>query len=180
MKINNREVKIMGKPNITRYLIYGLVGGLVSTALMDILSLVMFAIMGESFPSFFALIGRAILTLLGIHVDFPLWQGLVLHYSIGILIGLSLGVASVMINILRFNTRRKSMLISVLTIEVIGIVLFYLMSLILNIPQSKMIVTYISGIFLHGIGGICLGLILYYGWQKKPPPGDPVNISTTQ
>jgi hypothetical protein len=157
----------MRKPTIARSIVYGIIAGLVSTALMDMISLVIYIIMGESFPSFFALIGRAILTLLGIHVDFPLWQGLVLHYSIGLLIGLSLGVASVLIDILRFSTRRRSMLISVLTIEIIGIALFYWMSLILNIPQSDMIIMYISGIFLHAIGGICLGLILYYGQHRK-------------
>jgi hypothetical protein len=153
----------MGKITIMRSLMYGLIGGLVSTALMDMISLVMFIIMGESFPSFFALIGRSILTLLGIYEDFPLWQGLVLHYSIGILLGLFLSLASRMIHILHFSTRGKSILICVLTIEIIGIALFYLMSVILNIPQSNMMVMYVSGIFLHAIGGICLGLILYFG-----------------
>jgi len=157
----------MGKINITRSLIYGLIGGLVSTAVMDLLSLAVFTITGGSLPSFFALIGRTILTLLGIYVDFPLWQGLVMHYSIGILLGLFLSIACQMIQIVRFNTRWKSMLISVLTIEVIGIILFYLMSVILNIAQSEMMIIYISGIFLHGIGGIILGLILYYSQYKK-------------
>jgi hypothetical protein len=159
----------MGKINVMRSLIYGLIGGLVSTIVMDLLSLIMLTIMGASFPSFLALIGKSILTLLGIQADFPLWQGLVLHYSIGILIGIVLSVASGMISMLHFSTRRKSMLISVVTIEIIGIILFYLMSLILSIAQSDMMTIYISGIFLHAIGGICLGLILYFEQHKKLP-----------
>jgi len=149
-------------------LLYGVIGGLVSTAVMDLLSLTVFIITGGSFPSFFAQIGRTILTLLGIQVDFPLWQGLVMHYSIGILLGIFLSLASQIVPLLQFNSLKKSMLICVIFIEAIGLVLFYLMSVILNILQSEMMLIYISGLFLHGIGGICLGLILFYSLRQKP------------
>jgi hypothetical protein len=157
----------MGKISMSKRLIYGLIGGVVSTIVMDLLSMIVFTITGKSFPSFFAMIGSTPLTLLGIHEDFPLWQGLVLHYSIGILLGIAISLGSEMIKGLHLDTRGKAILISVIPIEVIGFVLFYLMSVILAIPQADMMVMYLSGIVLHGIGGICLGLLLYYGKKRE-------------
>jgi hypothetical protein len=156
----------MEKLIIMRSLKYGLIAGIVSTMVTDAVSLVLFLAMGESLPSFFALIGRSFLTLINADVAFPLWQGLVLHYSIGILTGLVLGLATRIIGKLHFSSYRKSILFSIIITEIEGTTLFYLMSLILNIPQSDMMIMYGLGFFLHVIWGTCLGLILCFGQQK--------------
>jgi hypothetical protein len=162
----------MEKHNIIRSLKYGLIAGIVSTMVTDTVSLVLFLVMGESLPSFFALIGQSFLTLINVEVAYPLWQGLVLHYSIGILTGLVLGLATRTIGKLYFNSYRKSILFSIIITEIEGTTLFYLMSLILNIPQSEMIIMYGLGFFLHVIWGTCLGLILSFGQRKNVPIPD--------
>jgi hypothetical protein len=114
--------------------------------------------------------------LIKIDVAFPLWQGLVLHYSIGILTGLVLGLATQIIGKLHFSSYRKSILFSIIITEIEGTTLFYLMSLILNIPQSEMMLMYGLGFFLHVIWGICLGVILYFGQRKNVAASDHSSI----
>ena len=157
----------MLKRNIIRGLGYGLVAGLVSTIVTDLVSLAIFYFIGESLPSFFALIGRSFLTLINIDTAFPFWQGLGLHYSIGIITGLVLGVLTQLINVSCFNTFKKSVLISIIITQIEGTTLFFLMSLILQIPQSEMLVMYGLGFILHLIWGSCLGLIVCLGRRRR-------------
>lgn len=165
----------MEKTNIIRGIRYGVIAGLVSTIVTDIASLVIFLVMGQSLPAFFALLGQSFLTLFNIDAAFPLWQGLVLHYSIGILTGLVLGTLTSLVPVLNFKTYRKSILLSIIVTQIEGTTLFYLMSLILNIPQSEMLVMYGLGFILHLIWGTCLGVIISFGQHRhKPVPEEPV------
>jgi hypothetical protein len=157
----------MEKKSIAKGIKYGIMAGLVSTVVTDGASLIIFFFMGESLPSFFALIGRSFLTLIKVEVAYPFWQGLTLHYSIGLLTGLVLGIVTQRIRILNFNSYRRSILIGVIITQIEGLTLFYLMSLILNIPQSEMMIMYGLGIFLHTIWGTCLGLIISFGQKTQ-------------
>jgi hypothetical protein len=157
----------MEKISITKGIKYGLIAGLVSTIITDIVSLIIFIFLGESLPTFFALIGTAFLTLINLEATYPLWQGLTLHYSIGLITGLTLGILNQRISVLRFDTYRRSIITGVIITQIEGLALFYLMSLILNIPQSEMIIMYGLGIFLHTIWGTCLGLIISFGQKRS-------------
>lgn len=157
----------MDKVEINKGIKYGIAAGFISTLINDVICLIMFNFMGESFTSFFALIGRSFLTLIHVQVDFPFWQGLALHYSIGVLTGLILGILTQRINILRFNTYKKGILMGVIITQIEGFSLFYLMSLILNIPQSEMMLIYVLGFILHTIWGTSLGVIICYGNKRK-------------
>ena len=157
----------MEKSSITRGIRYGIVGGLVATIVTDLVSLIIFLILGESLPDFYTLFGKSFLTLFSLEADYPLWQGLTLHYSIGILTGLVVGILIQRISLLKFNTYRRSILIAVIITQVEGLTLFYLMSVVLNMPQSEMMLIYGMGIFLHTIWGTCLGSILCFGQRCK-------------
>ncbi len=163
----------MEKTSIANGIKYGIVGGLVATIVTDLVSLIIFLILGESLPDFYTLFGESFLTLFNLEADYPLWQGLTLHYSIGILTGLVVGILTKRIGILKFNTYRRSILICVIITQIEGLTLFYLMSLVLSKPQSEMMLIYGSGIFLHTIWGACLGSILCFGQQHRAViPGD--------
>jgi hypothetical protein len=157
----------MEKISIMKGIKYGLVAGLVSTLITDAVSLIIFFFLGESLLSFFALLGKSFLTLINVEETYPLWQGLTLHYSIGIITGLILGILTQRISLLRFNTYKKGIIIGVIITQIEGLTLFYLMSLILNIPQSEMMIMYGLGLFLHTIWGTCLGLILSFGQRRR-------------
>jgi hypothetical protein len=159
----------MEKSSITRGIRYGIFGGLVATIVTDLVSLIMFLILGESLPDFYTLFGKSFLTLFHLQADYPLWQGLTLHYSIGILTGLMVSILTQRISLLKFNTYRKSILIAVIITQVEGLTLFYLMSVVLNMPQSEMLLIYGTGIFLHTVWGASLGSILCLGQRRKDP-----------
>ncbi len=157
----------MEKVNLYRGLKYGLVAGLVSTVLIDLISLALFSFMGESLPDCFALFGKSFLTLIGLEAEYPLWQGLVLHYSIGILTGLALGGLTYSVKAWRFNTYKKGILIGVIVTEVEGAALFFFMSLILNIAASDMVRVYELGAVLHLVWGTFIGTIITFGQRRS-------------
>ena len=157
----------MDEENVVRGSIYGIIAGTISTIVIDIVALVILAVMGVSLPSFFALIGRCFLTLIGTGAADPVWQGLTLHYSIAILTGLVIGLLTQRFHKLQFSSYRKGILLSIIIAEVEGNSLFYLMSVIMKIPQSEMGIMYELCFILHLIWGVCLGLIISYCQQHK-------------
>jgi len=158
----------MNEENTVRGSIYGIIAGTISTIVIDIVALIILAVMGVSLASFFALIGRCLLTLIGLDAAAdPVWQGLTLHYSIAILTGLVVGLLTQRFNKLRFSSYRKGILLSIIIAQVEGNSLFYLMSVIMKIPQSEMMFMYGICIFFHLIWGVCLGFVISYCQQHN-------------
>ena len=157
----------MNEENMVRGSIYGIIAGTVSTIVIDIVALIILAAMGISLSSFFALIGQCFLTLIGADAADPVWQGVTLHYSIAILTGLVIGLLTQRFHKLQFSSYRKGILLSIIIAEVEGNSLFYLMSVIMKIPQSEMVFMYGLCFILHLIWGVCLGLIISYCQQHK-------------
>ena len=158
----------MNEENVVRGSLYGIIAGTISTIVIDIVALIILAAMGVSLSSFFALIGQCFLTLIGVDAAAdPVWQGLTLHYSIGILTGLVIGLLTQRLHKLQFSSYRKGILSSIIIAEVEGNSLFYLMSVIMKIPQSEIVVMYGLCILFHLIWGICLGFVISYCQQHK-------------
>ena len=161
----------MNEENVVRGSIYGIIAGTVSTIVIDIVALIVLTVMGVSLSSFFALIGQCFLTLIGVKAADPVWQGVTLHYSIAILTGLVIGLLTQRFHKLRFSSYRKGILLSIIIAQVEGNSLFYLMSVIMKIPQSEMVFMYGMCFFLHLIWGVCLGSIISYCQQHKAMVG---------
>ncbi len=157
----------MNGVNIIRGSIYGIIASTISTIVVDIVAMIILAPMGTSLWSFFALIGQCFLTLIGVNAPDPVWQGITLHYSIAMLTGLIISLLTQRFDKLQFSSYRKGILISVIIAEVEGNSLFYLMSVIMNIPQSEIGFMYGLCIIFHLIWGACLGLIISYHQQHK-------------
>jgi hypothetical protein len=157
----------MNGENVIRGSIYGIIAGTISTILIDSVAKVILATMGISLWSFFALIGRCFLTLIGANASDPVWQGITLHFSIAILTGLIIGLITKRFDKLQLSSYRKGILLSITIAEVEGNSLFYLMSIIMNIRQSEMGFMYGLCFILHLIWGVCLGSILCVGQRCK-------------
>jgi hypothetical protein len=167
-----RKGSQMNEENTARGSIYGIIAGTVSTIVIDIVALITLSAMGLSLASFFALIGRCLLTLIGLDAAAdPVWQGLTLHYSIAILTGLVVSLLTQRFPKLQFSSYRKGILLSVILAQVEGNSLFYLMSIIIRIPQSELVFMYGMCFFLHLIWGVCLGSIISYCQQHKAMVG---------
>ena len=157
----------MNRENIIRGSIYGLVAGTISTIVIDIVAMIILATMGISLWSFFALIGQCFLTIIGANAPDPVWQGITLHYSIAILTGMIIGLLTQRFDKLQFSSYRKGILLSIIIAEVEGNSLFYLMSVIMNIPQSEIGFMYGLCIIFHLIWGTCLGSILCFSQRCR-------------
>jgi hypothetical protein len=160
----------MNGEKIIRGSIFGIIAGTISTIVIDIAATIMLAPMGISLWSFFALIGRCLLTLIGANVPDPAWLGITLHYSIGILTGVIISLPTLMYRKLQFNSYRKGVLWCLIIAEVEGNSLFYLMSVIMDIPQSEIWYMYGLCVIFHLIWGTSLGLIISYVQQHKAWP----------
>jgi hypothetical protein len=160
----------MNGENKIRGIVFGIIAGIISTIVIDIVAMLIFTTTGISLCSFFALIGQCFLTLIGANAPDPVWQGITLHYSIAILTGLVIGLLARRFDKLQFRSYRKGILLSIIIAEVEGNSLFYLMSVIINIPQSEMGFMYGLCILFHLIWGSCLGLIISYYQQHKAWP----------
>jgi hypothetical protein len=167
---SKRKGQQMNGEKIIRGSIHGIIAGTISTMVIDIVAMIMLAPVGISLWSFFALIGRCLLTLIGPNAFDPAWLGITLHYSIGILTGVIISLLTQMYHKLRFKSYRKAVLFCLIIAEVEGNSLFYLMSVIMNIPQSEIWFMYGLCVLFHLIWGTCLGLIISYFQQHKAWP----------
>ena len=141
----------------------GLIAGLVSTIVMDVIMVGIFAIMGMSAGSFLSLIGTTVLTLIGATVADPLPLGVALHYLIGLLTGLFFSIVVSRVNTLRVETYKKGVLLGIVVAQVEGNVLFLIMAMILGMTLSEMSVIFGLGFILHLIWGAVLGAVASYG-----------------
>ena len=160
----------MNVENIIRGSIYGLIAGAINTIVIDIVAMIVLATVGISLWSFFAFVGQCFLTLIGVYAPDPVWQGITLHFSIAILTGLIISLLTQRFDKLQFSSYRKGLLLSIIIAEVEGNSLFYLMTVIMNFPQSEMGFLYGLCIIFHFIWGSCLGLIISYYQQHKAWP----------
>jgi hypothetical protein len=157
----------MNEKNMIRGGISGMIAGTISTILIDSVAMIILAPMGISLWSFFALIGQCFLTLIGVNAPDPVWQGITLHFSLAILTGLIVSLLTQRFEKLQFSSYRKGILLSIIIAEVEGNSLFYLMSVIMNFPQSEMGFMYGLCFILHLIWGACLGTILCFSRQRR-------------
>jgi hypothetical protein len=160
----------MNRENIIRGSIYGIIAGIISTILIDCVAMIILAPLETSLGSFFALIGQCVLTLLGASAPDPVWQGITLHFSLAILTGLIVSLLSQRFEKLQFRSYRKGIILSIIIAEIEGTSLFYLMSVIMNFPQSEMAFMYGLCCILHLIWGGSLGLIISYFQQHGARP----------
>jgi hypothetical protein len=157
----------MNGENIFRGSISGIIAGIISTILIDIVAMIVLAPMGISLWSFFALIGQCLLTLIGANAPDPVWQGITLHFSLAILTGMIISFLAQRFDKLRFSSYRKGIILGIIIAEVEGNSLFYLMSVIMNFPQSEMGFMYGLCFILHLIWGASLGSILCFSQRFR-------------
>jgi hypothetical protein len=168
----------MNGENIIRVSIYGIIAGTISTIVIDIVAMIILVPMGISLWSFFALIGQCLLTLIGANAPDPVWQGITLHYSIAILTGLIINLLTQRFDKLQFSSYRKGIILSIIIAEVEGNSLFYLMSVIMNIPQSEIGFMYGLCIIFHLIWGSCLGAIFCFSQRRRALTASDSSVSS--
>jgi hypothetical protein len=156
---------------LTRGLLWGLIGGLAGTMIMDIL--LMGALLAVKLPASFcfSLVGDTIarfFSLLGVNVAGGIPTGIVTHYLIGPLVGILFGTVVVRVPRLRVDTVKKCIIAAIVYVEILSQPLLAMAPLLLKMDRLTVILWFGGSLFMHLILAVILGSIVGCGLHLKP------------
>lgn len=157
-----------------RVLASGLVAGLAATIVIDLITAGVLPLMGSPADSGFAVIGdttAGFFSLFGIDVAGGVALGLVLHYLIGLALGVLFAAAVNRIDALRLNTVRKSLALGVLYTEAISLPIVVTPPLILRWSTPDAIQWFGFSVVMHMIWGLVLGYVVSRGLRSATEVG---------
>jgi hypothetical protein len=158
--------------NHTRATLFGLLGGLLATIVIDILTIALLLAMGLPWNFGFVLIGdtaAAFFALLGLDVAGGVPLGAALHYLIGVALGGLFGAAVSRLRPLRLSSTRKAIGLGILYTEVISLPILATPPILLKMATADIVRWFGLSFFMHAIFGLVLGLVVLYGLRPKTP-----------
>jgi hypothetical protein len=153
---------------LTRGILWGLIGGLAGTLVMDIL--LMGALLAARIPASFcfSLVGGTMarfFLLLGVKIAGGIPTGIVTHYLIGLLVGFLFGTVVAGIPALRVDTTRKCILAAILYVEILSQPLLAMAPLLTEMDRLTVMLWYGGSLIMHLILAVILGSIVGRGLQ---------------
>ncbi len=150
---------------------WGLIGGLASTLVMDILLMgtllairipatFCFSLVGDTLAKFFSL--------LGVELAGGIPTGIIAHYLIGMLVGILFSTVVVKVPALRVDTTRKCIIAAILYVEILSQPLLAMPPLLLKLDTLTLVLWYGGSLFMHLILAIILGSIVGGGLHLRP------------
>ena len=131
---------------------FGLVGGVVGTVLMDVVMVATFLMVGESWDTFFTMVGEKL--------GGGAVIGIALHNVVGLTGGFIFALLVLNIQSLRIESRRKGLILGIAA----GAITIPIGCIPLAIWLGKPILTVVAfSTVLHMVWGTVLGLIVGYG-----------------
>lgn len=151
--------------------VMGAVAGVVSTTIMDV---AMFAVLGltdRPLSSLFTLIAKstaAFLDIFSITLDVGMTTGVVLHYLIGLVFGLFFAILVVRMSDLKEQGTVALVLLAILYTEILSMVLLVPSAVMLGMSRTEVVELFSFAVFLHGLWGLVLGLLMSYVRARGP------------
>lgn len=143
----------------------GAVGGLVGTIVMDLFGLVVLLIAGGPDTISFSLIGDAAASFfsrIGIEIPGGDGLGILLHYLIGLLLGISFGVIISLLTIRNLD-RKKGVALGILYVEAMSIPMLTSAAIVLQMSPIQTASYFITSFIMHLVFGGVLGICMFYG-----------------
>ena len=159
----------MGSGARTKGLVFGLIAGLAATIVIDLITMGVLPFMGSPADGGFSIIGDTVagfFSLFGIDVTGGVPLGVVVHYLIGLVLGVIFGAAVTRIRALRLDSMKKGVGFGVLYTEVISSPIIVMPPLILKWTVSAAAQWFEFSLVMHTIWGIVLGLVVSY-WLRS-------------
>ncbi len=147
-------------------IVWGLLGGLVATLVMDLILMSSFTAAGMPALSCFSIVGDTVARLLSIDVNatagnIPL--GIAAHYLVGPLMGILFGPAVAKVAALRMASLKMAVVWAVLFAEIMSQPLLAMTPILLGMPASATLQWYVGSTLMHVIWGCILGLVWSLG-----------------
>jgi hypothetical protein len=155
----------MGSGAHTKGLAFGLIAGLAATIVIDLITMGVLPLMGSPADGGFSIIGDTVagfFSLFGIDVSGGVPLGVVVHYLVGLVLGIIFGVAVTRIDALRLDSAKKGVGFGILYTEVISLPILVMPPLILKWTVSAAAQWFGFSFVMHAIWGIVLGLVVSY------------------
>lgn len=158
---------------LRRGVVWGLIGGLVGTVVMDLVligtftavglpAIVSFSTIGDTAAGFFAV--------LGIQVTGGFALGALVHYLMGLGLGAIFGIVTSRVNSLRPYTLKKGIVLGILYIEVVSQPILALSPIFLKMTLTDTLLWFGVSAVMHFIWGLVLGLFVSYGLRDTTTP----------
>jgi hypothetical protein len=144
----------------------GLIGGLAGTIVMDLFGVGVFLVMGGPATISFAIIGdaaAAFFSVTGIDMAGGAPLGAVLHYLIGLALGIIFGAAMSRIGALHASSVKKGVGLGILFVEVMSLPMLATAATLLGMTASETAQYFGTSFVMHLVFGSVLGLVVSCG-----------------
>ncbi len=156
--------------SLPKALAVGAAGGLVGTIVMDLFGLAVLLVNGGPDTISFSLIGDAAASFFSrfnILVPGGTPLGLLLHYVIGLLLGVAFGAGPSLFAIHHLRWK-KGMALGILFVEAMSIPMLTTAAIVLQMTGSQTALYFSTSFIMHLVFGSVLGLTVSYGLRPRP------------
>ncbi len=166
----NSDLHIKRQPGrqLMRGILVGAGAGLVGTIVMDLFGLVVLLVAGGPDTISFSLIGDAAATFfssMGIEVPGGTPLGVLLHYVIGVALGLAFGAGICIVGV-RDLGLKKGVVLGVLFVEAMSIPMLTAAAIVLQMTLSHAALYFATSFTMHLVFGSVVGLVVSYGLRS--------------
>jgi hypothetical protein len=154
---------------LTGGMMWGFIGGLVGTIVMDLVLIGMLSAAGLPAVISFSTIGdtaAGFFSLIGINVAGGLPLGAAVHYLLGLVLGTIFGAVVARVDALRVNSLRKGVALAVLYIEVVSQPILAMSPILLKMSAAETVQWFGVSAVMHLIWGVVLGALVSYGLRS--------------
>lgn len=162
-------IKSQPSLSLSKGVVVGAVGGLAGTIVMDLFGLCVLLVNGGPDTISFSLIGDAAATFfsrIGIEISGGTPLGVLLHYLIGLVLGIILG-AGISIAGIREIDRIKSVVLGVVFVEAMSIPMLSMAAIVLQMTSAQTVTYFATSFVMHLVFGSVLGLTMSYGLRSR-------------
>lgn len=157
------------KTTFSRELAVGLIAGLVGTVVMDLFGVAIILILGAAPSISFSIIGDAaagFLSMIGLDVAGGVPLGAVLHYGIGLALGVVFVALVSRIDAFHLHSTLKSLGLGIVFVEIMSLPMLAGAAIILNMTPAETSQWFGMSFVMHLVYGGALGLIVRRGLRS--------------
>ncbi len=169
--LNGPDLEWIHQPNpsVSKGIAVGAAGGLAGTIVMDLFGLVVLLFNGGPDTISFSLIGDAAATFFarfGLSIPGGTPLGLLLHYLIGLLLGVTFGAGICLSNMDNIGWK-KGMALGILYVEAMSIPMLTAAAIVLQMTLAHSAVYFTTSFIMHLVFGSVVGLVVSYTLEAR-------------
>jgi len=160
----------MPHATLARGMGWGLMGGLGGTMVMDLVLMGALSAVGLPALTCFSIVGNTVarfFSILGIEMAGGVPLGAAVHYLIGPLVGAIFGAAVAQVDALRVDSLKKSVVLAVLYVEILGQPILATTPILLKMTAPETLQWFSVSFVMHFMLAVVLGVIVSYGLRLQ-------------